>query len=61
VVICLILFGLHRLFKAWSPGIWWTHAWATLLLLAFTAFVARIEKRELAAIPLLSRLPGIRS
>ncbi len=60
VVICLILFGIHRLFKAWSPGIWWTHAWATLLLLAFAVFVARIEKRELSSMPLISRLPGIR-
>jgi O-antigen/teichoic acid export membrane protein len=61
VVICLLLFGVHRLFKAWSPGIWWTHGWATLLMLAFSAFVARMERRELASIPLLSRLPGIRS
>jgi O-antigen/teichoic acid export membrane protein len=60
VVICLLLFGLHRLFKAWSPGIWWTHAFATFLIMAFAAFVSRVERRELAAIPLFSKLPGMR-
>ena len=56
VVISLILFGLHSLFKAFSPGILWTHAFATLLLAGFAYFVARVEKREILAMPRLARL-----
>ena len=46
VVICLILFGIHQLFRRFSPGIWFTHAFGALEVLAFMYFVYRVEKKE---------------
>jgi O-antigen/teichoic acid export membrane protein len=46
VVICLILFGIHQLFLRFSPGIWFTHAFGVMEVLAFLYFVYRVEKKE---------------
>lgn len=50
IVICLILFGIHQLIRAYSPSIWLTHGIGVLLSLGFIAFVARIEKNELRSL-----------
>jgi O-antigen/teichoic acid export membrane protein len=55
VAICVLLFGLHQLFRFYSPGIWWTHAFAAVLLAAFTFFILRVEKKEFAKIPGIGR------
>jgi O-antigen/teichoic acid export membrane protein len=55
VTICVLLYLMHVGFRAISPGIWWTHAMGVLLLTAFAALVVRVERKELAKIPVLSR------
>ena len=50
IVICVLLFLVHQLFRNYSPNIWLTHGFGVLLSLAFIAFVAKIEKHELAKI-----------
>lgn len=48
MVITLLLFGLHRLFRHFSPNIWLTHAFGAMLLAAFMAFIFKVEKKEFA-------------
>ena len=55
VVICLLLFMLHRLFRHYSPGIWWTHAFGLVGLSAFLLFVIRVERKEFLRMPVISR------
>jgi O-antigen/teichoic acid export membrane protein len=55
VTISVLLYFIHSGFKAISPGIWWTHTMAVLLLTAFAALVVRVERNELSKIPLISR------
>ena len=55
VVISILLFLLHQLFRSYAPNIWWTHAFGVFELLAFIVFVGKIEKKELAGIPLLTK------
>ena len=55
VTICILLFLMHNGFRSISPGIWWTHAMGGMLLSLFITLVVRVERRELANIPLLSR------
>jgi O-antigen/teichoic acid export membrane protein len=50
IVICLLLFFVHQLFRHYSGNIWLTHGFGVMLSIAFLAFVARVEKRELAKI-----------
>ena len=52
ILICLLLFFIHQLFRAYSPNIWWTHGFGVVLTLAFLYFVARVEKNELQKIGL---------
>ncbi len=47
IVICMLLFLAHQLFRNYSPNIWLTHGFGVLLSLAFIAFVAKVEKHEL--------------
>ncbi len=47
IVICILLFLIHQLFRSYSPNIWLTHGFGVLLSLAFVAFVVKIEKHEL--------------
>jgi O-antigen/teichoic acid export membrane protein len=54
VVISVLLFLAHRAFRQASPGMVWTHAGGVAAMLLFLALVARIERRELAAM----RIPG---
>jgi hypothetical protein len=54
VVISVLLFLAHRAFRQASPGMAWTHAGGVAGMLLFVAMVARIERRELAAL----RIPG---
>ncbi len=55
VVICILLFMIHQLFRKFSPGIWWTHGFALLELSAFTVFILRIEKKEFNKLPYINR------
>lgn len=55
VVICLLLFGMHQLFRRYSPGIWWTHAIALLEIIAFGFFILRIERKEFERLPWIGR------
>ncbi|HSF44498.1 MAG TPA: oligosaccharide flippase family protein [Chitinophagaceae bacterium] len=50
IVICLILFLIHQLFRAYSPNIWLTHGFGVLLVFAFMYFVSRVEEKEFAKI-----------
>jgi O-antigen/teichoic acid export membrane protein len=58
VTICVLMYLIHHGFRSVSPGIWWTHGMATILLAGFVTLVVRVERRELAKIPLLSRFLG---
>lgn len=58
VTICIILFGLHQLFRRFSPGIWWTHGMALLEILAFGLFILRVERKEFARLPVIGRWLG---
>ena len=49
-VICLLLFGINNLVKMASQNQPFNYLFATILLFAFIAFVARIEKKELKTI-----------
>lgn len=55
IVICVLLFFVHQGFKKLSPGIWWTHGFAALEILAFFVFVSRIEKKEFQKLPYIGR------
>lgn len=46
VVICMILFGIHQLFRHYSPNIWLTHGFAVAEVLAFMYFIFRVERKE---------------
>jgi O-antigen/teichoic acid export membrane protein len=61
VVICLLLFGIHQVFRRYSPGIWWTHAVALVEIIAFGLFILRVEKKEFARLPWIGRFAGTRS
>jgi hypothetical protein len=60
VVICVLLYLLHQLFRHFSPSIWFTHAFGLLELAAFMVLVVRVEKKEFIRIPVLGRIlyPG---
>ena len=60
VVICLLLYGMHELFRHFSPSVWWTHAFGLVEMLAFMALIVKVEKREMIRIPVLGKLlyPG---
>lgn len=49
LVICVVLFLAHRMFRQVSPGMAWTHAGGVAGILLFLAVVVRVERRELAA------------
>lgn len=55
VTICVLLYFIHYGFRSVSPGIWWTHAIGTMLMISFLTLVVKVERRELANIPALSR------
>jgi O-antigen/teichoic acid export membrane protein len=55
VVICVFLFLLHQLFIKFSPGIWWTHGFAIIELLAFFLFIAKVEKKEFSRLPYIGK------
>ena len=46
VVISCMLYGIHELFRAYSPNMYMTHAFGILELIGFMVFIARIEKKE---------------
>lgn len=48
VVICMILYFIHQLVRAYSPGIWFTHGFGVMEILAFMAFVYKVEQKEFA-------------
>jgi len=50
IVISVLLFFIHQLFRSLSPGIWITHGFAVLLMIAFLYFVFRVERKEFARI-----------
>jgi hypothetical protein len=52
VVISCLLFGIHQLFRAFSPNIWLTHSFGLLEMLGFIYFIARVEKKEVDKIRL---------
>ncbi len=52
----LIIYGIHRAVVAAWDNRWFNFGTATLLLILFTVFVAKIEKKELARIPILGKL-----
>ncbi len=56
VVICILLFFIHQLFRKFSPGIWWNHGFALLELSAFTVFILRIEKKEFSKLPYIGQI-----
>ncbi len=56
VVICLLLYLIHQLFRHFSPSIWWTHGFGLLELVSFMAFIIRIEKREFSRIPVIGSI-----
>jgi O-antigen/teichoic acid export membrane protein len=56
LVICLVLFGIHQLFRMFSPGIWWTHGFALVEMAAFALFIVRVEKKEFSRLPFIGRL-----
>ncbi len=56
IVISVLLFLLHQLFRSYAPNLWWTHAFGVFELLTFMLFVGKIEKKELVGIPLLTKL-----
>jgi O-antigen/teichoic acid export membrane protein len=46
VVISCLLFGIHQVFRNFSPDIWLTHAFGLAEMIGFLVFVARVEKKE---------------
>ncbi|MDX2045758.1 MAG: oligosaccharide flippase family protein [Chitinophagaceae bacterium] len=55
VVICILLFLLHQLFRKFSPSVWWTHLFGFLLLTAFVIFILKIEKKEFQKLPFIGK------
>ena len=55
IVICILLFGLHQAFLMLDPNIWINLGVATILFLMFALFVSRIERKELARLPVIGK------
>lgn len=55
IVIVILLYFVHRLFMKMDLNIWFNHSFATILLLAFLAFILKIEKKEFQRLPLIGK------
>ena len=55
VVICVMLFGIHRLGIYFVESIWFSHGLGLALIVAFGLFILRIEKKELQRLPVVGR------
>lgn len=56
LVIIVSIYGLHRALLMISDNRWFNLGTATALLLLFTLFMTRVEKSELARLPIVGRL-----
>lgn len=59
VVICVLLFGIHRLGIYVVPSIWFSHILGLLLIVAFTLFILRIERKELQKLPIIGKFISV--
>ena len=55
VVICVMLFGIHRLGIYFIESIWFSHGLGLALILAFGLFILRIERKELQKLPYVGK------
>lgn len=55
IVIVILLYFIHRLFMRLDLNIWFNHGFATVLLLAFLAFILKIEKTEFQRLPVIGK------
>jgi O-antigen/teichoic acid export membrane protein len=55
VVICVMLYGLHSLFRLLDLNVWFNHFFGLLLLALFAAFIGLVEKKELQRLPVVGR------
>jgi O-antigen/teichoic acid export membrane protein len=55
IVIVVILYFIHRLFTKMDLNTWVNHGFAAILILAFLAFILKIEKREFQRLPLIGK------
>jgi O-antigen/teichoic acid export membrane protein len=55
VIICVLLFFFHQLFRKFSPGIWWTHAFALTEIIGFGIFLLKVERKEFGRLPYIGR------
>jgi len=46
IVISCLLYGVHQVFRYYSPSVMMNHVFGVVLILAFMFFVARVEKKE---------------
>jgi len=46
IVISCLLYGIHQVFRYYSPSLMMNHIFGLVLMAAFMVFVARVEKRE---------------
>lgn len=53
LIICMMLYGLHRLVVYLYPPWWFNLITGTLLLLAFTWLIVNVERKELQKIPFI--------
>jgi hypothetical protein len=56
MVIVVMLFFLHKGITHFYNPLWFRLSLATLFFLAFTWFIAQIERKELRKLPLVGRL-----
>ena len=46
IVISCLLYGVHQVFRYYSPSVMMNHVFGVVLMVAFMVFVARVEKKE---------------
>jgi O-antigen/teichoic acid export membrane protein len=55
IVISVLLFGLHRLLTQWIPSTLFYYGSATAFLVAFLAFILKIERKEFQRLPMIGK------
>lgn len=58
IVISVLLFGLHKLLINFIPSGIFYYATATIILVAFIAFILKIERKEFQKLPLIGKYLG---
>jgi len=55
MVIVALLYFIHHAVIGWWPHAWLSYTLATLFLLAYSAFILQVEKKEFRKLPVVGK------